>query len=61
MDGSTRPGPGFRRKVRVSLMTNQTRAAEIRGIVTVAVAPEAPSGMAQFAARGCPVDEGEDG
>lgn len=60
-EGSTRPGPGLRRNVRVSLTENQIRAPASCGIVTVVDEPGAPSGMLQLTANDWPSEEGEEG
>ncbi len=60
-EGSTRPGPGLRRKVRLPSTENQRRAPARRGIVTVLLAPGAPRLMEQSAWRGAPVEDGESG
>jgi len=60
-EGSTRPGPGFSRKVRGWLIENQIRPPAMCGIVAVTVEPGAPRGMEMLAPRGWPVEEGEAG
>lgn len=60
-EGSTRAGPGLRRKVRVLSAENQMRPPAMWGIVTVTVLPGGPRGIAQFLAKGEPVEEGEVG
>lgn len=58
-EGSTIAGPGLRRKVRVLSTENQMRLPARWGTVTVTVLPGGPRGIAQFLARGEPVEEGE--
>ena len=60
-DGSTRAGPGLRRKVSVPSTENQIRLPARWGTVTVVVLPGAPRGMAQSWLRAEPVEEGDVG
>ena len=50
--GSTIAGPGFSVNVSLPSTTNQIRPPAIRGIVTLAVEPGAPSGIATSAPSG---------
>src|SRR5437763_11244979 len=60
-DGSTRPGAGFKWNVRGVPMENQMRPPSTCGIVTVVVEPGPLRRIAQFCARGDPVDGGDTG
>ena len=60
-DGSTRPGPGFKRNVSLSFTQNQMRPPAMCGMVTRLDVPGGPSGMLQSTAKGVPVEAGEAG
>lgn len=60
-DGSTSPGPGFSRNVKVLSTENHNLAPASWGIVIVLLDPTAPRGMEQFSAKGCPVEVGDVG
>ena len=60
-EGATRPGPGLSMNLMGVSTENQIRPPAMCGIVTVVVEPGAPSGIAQFSARGAQVEGGEVG
>jgi hypothetical protein len=60
-DGSTSPGPGFRRKIKGLLIENQMRPADILGIVAIVVEPSGPRRIVQSTARGVWTPDGEAG
>ena len=53
-EGSTRPGPGFSKKVNLLSMDIQSLAPANCGTVTHTVFPGGPSGIAQSTSRGEP-------
>lgn len=60
-EGSTSPGPGLRRNVKVLFTENHSLAPASWGIVIFLTDPGTPRGMAQFWAKAVPVEVGDVG